>query len=330
MKNTTNIKIFNGDCIDSAKRIPDCSVDLGIYDPPFGLGESEFDKHYKRDTANVIDGYTEAPEDYDSWTEKWMTEAKRVMKPNGSMYVIMGHTNLRSVLNAANKIGLHEINHMVWKYNFGVYTKKKYVTSHYHILYYSNIGSTVKVTFNPNCRFGSQEKDDNGGSLLYKDLEDVFVINKEFAPSEKKNQNKLPNELIKKLILYSSNEGDMVCDFFMGNFTTAYCSIMLGRNVCGYEINKNSFDYHIDKIDALEFGSGLKDLRLVNNIVPLNQGKPISENEENEIYEYYCNELKKKKKKKVISEELQQKFQRGKFSIKNILDKMIEKNKMNE
>lgn len=83
------------------------------------------------------------------------------------------------------------------------------IASHYHILYCSKTNKS-KPIFNTHCRFGSQEKDDNGRKLLYKDLEDVFVVNKEFAPGEIKNQNKLPEELIKKLILYSSNEGDMV------------------------------------------------------------------------------------------------------------------------
>jgi DNA modification methylase len=45
-----SVKIFNGDCIDSEKRIKDSSVDLCIFDPPFGLGETGFDKHYKRDS----------------------------------------------------------------------------------------------------------------------------------------------------------------------------------------------------------------------------------------------------------------------------------------
>ena len=46
------------------------------------------------------------------------------------------------------------------------------------------------------------------------------------------------------MIEYSSNAGDVVCDFFMGNFTTAYCSVKLDRDVVGFEMNKESYDYH--------------------------------------------------------------------------------------
>lgn len=316
------VNIYPEDCLDEDKKIKDNSVHLGIYDPPFGIGETGFDKHYKRNSNNVIQGYKEAPDDYEQWTHLWLTEAKRILRPDGSMYVFIGHSKLRHVLNAAHNLKLNEINHIVWKYNFGVCTKKKYVTSHYHVLYYSK-DKKVQPTFNLNCRFGSQEKDQKGGSLLYQDLEDVFVINRDYAPKQKKNQNKLPEELIRKLIMYSSNEGDTVCDFFMGNFTTAYAARKLGRHVCGFEMNKKSYDYHIDKIKAIKLGCDIKDLKQVENILPINQGKKIEIEEAKKICEDYHNMNDGKTKKGEISLCLQQKYGRGRFAIKNILDKYL-------
>ena len=323
MCNESHIRIFSEDCIDKEKKIQDRSVDLGVYDPPFGIGETGFDKHYKRDFTNVIQGYKEAPDDYEQWTHLWLAEAKRVLKDDGSMYVFMGHSKLRHLLNAAHNLGLHEINHLIWKYNFGVNTKIKFVTSHYHILHYSKSKKT-KPTFNLNCRYGSQEKDENGGSLLYQDIEDVFVINKDYAPGQKKNQNKLPEELIQKIILYSSNENDVICDFFMGNFTTAYVALKLGRSICGYEMNKKSFEYHIDKIKGIEHGCRLKDLKVVNNVVPANQGKRISVDDIRSMCEDYVKMEMEKIKKREISSRLQEKYGRGRFAIKNILDKYLD------
>lgn len=317
------INIFPQDCLNNENKIQDDSVHLGIYDPPFGIGESKFDKHYNRDINNIIEGYQEAPDDYEQWTYLWMKEAKRVLKDNGSMYVIMGHSKLRHVLNAAHNLGLYEINHLIWKYNFGVNTRKKYVTSHYHILYYKK-SESAKVTFNLNCRFGSQEKDQNNGSLLYKDLEDVFIINKDYAPNQQKNQNKLPEELIRKLIMYSSNVGDTVCDFFMGNFTTAYAALKLGRNVCGYEKNKKSFDYHIDKIKGIQIGCDLPNLKKIENIVPRNQGKRIELSEAEAICDDYRKWNSENILKKNIKLKLQEKYGRGPFAINNILDKYLD------
>ena len=249
-------EIFNADCLDAERRIPDKSVTLGIFDPPFGLGEADFDKHYNRNSGNVLKGYVEAPRDYARWTRQWLTEARRVLRDDGSMYVFSGYSNLRHVLNAADDLNLRTINHIVWKYNFGVYTTRKFVTSHYHVLYYAK--SNRQPVFNTHCRFGPEERDGAGRSLLYKDLEDVFVVNREYAPRQQKNQNKLPEALVRKIIQYSSSAGDTVCDFFMGNFTTAYAAIKLGRRVVGYELNRNAYQYHMPLLKEMALGCDLE------------------------------------------------------------------------
>ncbi len=313
-------RIYNEDCIQGANRLEFESVDLVVCDPPFGINEGQFDKHYNRKAENVLAGYTEAPPEYAEWTLQWMAEAVRILKPSGSLYVIMGHSNLRHVLNAAAALGLQEINHAIWKFNFGVATKTKFVTSHYHVLYYARSGKS-EPTFNTFCRFAPYEEDDQGGSLLYQDLEDVFVINREYNPGQKKNQNKLPEELLRKIVLYSSKEGDVVCDFFMGNFTTAAVAHGLGRQVCGFEINKEAFDYHMTRLQSLEFGADLKTLKKVDPTVPENQGKPISEEDAESMYQDYKRQIFDGKSSKEARDFLQEKYKRGRFSIQNILSK---------
>ena len=320
----TDIHIINADCRDASKHLPDECVDLGIHDPPFGIEETTFDRHYKRDSSHVIEGYQEAPKDYDSyyqWTLEWMTEAKRVLKPHGSMYVVIGHSRVRAVLNAAAKLDLHEINHIVWKYNFGVYTQKKFVTAHYHILYYTKT-TTAKPIFNTHCRFGAQEEAYQGGKCVYQDLEDVFTIPKRNNPGEEKNQNKLPDNLIQKLVQYSSDPGSMVCDFFLGNFTTAYVARRLGRRVCGFELNPNAVNLHLPQIEGLTLGEGISHLREVVNITPLRQGEPITDEELKNIASRYATLRDNSSNKKIISLVLQTEFQRGPFAIKNILDRL--------
>ena len=70
--------------------------------------------------------------------------------------------------------------------------------------------------------------------------EDVWEIKREYLPGEKKNSTKLPDELVEKLIQYSSKLGDVVMDPFMGNGTTAVASIKLQRNYVGFEVNPNA------------------------------------------------------------------------------------------
>ena len=311
--------IYNQDCIQgSLQHIKDETVDLGIYDPPFGIDEKSFDKHYNRKKENVIQGYEPAPDDYLQFTELWITEAKRILKPNGTIYIISGWTNLLDILNVIEKLNLILINHIIWKYSFGVFTRKKFVSSHYHILYVKK-GKLSKPVFNTYCRFGPNEKKD-GRSLLNSDLEDVWVINKEYRPGEEKNINKLPDELIKKMVLYSSNPGDVVCDFFLGNFTTALNAFTLGRKVRGFELNKNAFDLGIKKLSGIKFGSELKKTKEVEIDLPSNQYKAFTESEKESIAKFYNRLVNEGTKEHEIRILLQQKFGRGKFSIKNVLD----------
>ena len=269
--------IYNEDCVSGAKKhLADSSVDLFICDPPFGIGESSFDgQHYNRNSENVLEGYVEAPENYEKWADEWVGEMYRTLKETGTAYIISGWTNLRELMNSCHNAGFTTQNHIIWKYDFGVYTRKKFVSSHYHILRLSKVQDNSKLTFNTNCRFSDDDRYDKDGvlfsftqeqkdefankrkrtgkyvskpgtSAVYKDMEDVFAINKQNMPGAVKNNNKLPDELVSKMIEYSSNPGDVVCDFFMGNFTTAYCSTKLNRNVVGFEMNKEAYDYHIN------------------------------------------------------------------------------------
>jgi len=309
-------KIFNEDCISSNK-LEESSIDLMICDPPFGINEATFDKHYKRNSDNVIEGYVEAPRNYAEFSNRWISKANRLMKPNSSMYIISGWSNLGSIINAVeNEKKLKVVNHIIWKYNFGVYTKSKFVTSHYHILYVVK----GKPIFNRFCRFGPDEKDEQGGSLNYLDMEDVWCIKKEYHQGKIKNKNKLPDALIEKMLLYSSNTESIVCDFFLGNFTTALVSAKLGRTPVGFEINKNSYDYNIKLLEDMEFGSGLEDLKKVEVNLPKNQGKKISPEERQFIYEDFKIKIAEGLTKKDTMLFLSEKYGRGKFSIINILD----------
>src|SRR6185312_5930610 len=82
-----NYEIWNEDCISGSKKIADGSVKLIICDSPFGISETKFDSIYNRDKTNVMAGYVEAPIDYDKFTLDWLTECKRILHEDGSMYL---------------------------------------------------------------------------------------------------------------------------------------------------------------------------------------------------------------------------------------------------
>lgn len=313
-------KFYNCDCVQGAiDHLQDNSVDLLVCDPPYGIDGNKLDKHYKRNENLVLDGYIEVPaEEYADFSCKWIKEAERVLKPGGSIYIISGYSNLRHILNALAKTKLEEINHIIWKYNFGVYTKQKFVSSHYHILFYTKPGG--KRTFNTYAFFSDDEKNSNGGSQNYIDREDVWVINREYKPNQTKNKNELPEALLKKIILYSSNPDDIVCDFFLGSFSTARVATKLGRQSCGFELNKNSFDYYLNELRNVAYGCEIPPIKN-NNGVPKNRGKKITNDERKSIIASYNKIIKLGYTKKQAINSVAEKFSRGYWSIIRIIEK---------
>jgi len=311
---------YNEDCIEGAKKyLKSNSVDLIISDPPYGINGDKLDKHYNRDESNVLNGYVEiSATEYPEFSLKWINEAERVLRPGGSIYIVSGYSQLRHILNALANTSLEEKNHIIWKYNFGVYTSKKFISSHYHILYFVKPPCN-QATFNTNAFYADSEKCENGGSLNYQDREDVWIINREYKPGQIKNKNELPKALLTKMILYSSNPQDIVCDFFLGSFSTAKVAIGLGRKACGFEINKNAFDYQIQEIAKVCSGELLSELRHVPKNKLFNKGKPLLSGETEKIISEFKLLQHNGFSQKIACSKISEKYGRGYWSILNII-----------
>ena len=242
-------KIYNQDCIEGMNLIPNDAVDLIITDPPFAINFKAKKANYNRTGSRVLDGYKEiSQEDYYEFTLNWMKQCFRILKETGSMYVFSGWNNLRDILNAIEELGFITVNHIIWKYQFGVVTNRRYVSSHYHCLFICK--NDKKRKFFPYERFGKNEKDENGGSLHYQDKEDVWQIKREYWNGEVKTPTKLPAEIIKKILQYSSEKNDLVFDPFLGSGQTAVVSKMENRNYAGFEIVKKYFDFINERLDS--------------------------------------------------------------------------------
>ena len=223
--------IYQGNALELMPGIPDGVIDLIITDPPFAIDFKAQRENYNRTGANVLEGYRDIPEaHYQEFTHRWMTEAARVLTPVGSMYVFSGWNRLHDILEGLDKAGFTTINHLIWKYQFGVFTKKKYVTSHYHILFV--VKNPTRYTFNKIDHYP----------------EDVWVINREYWKGKKKTPTKLPLDLIKKILWYSSNDGDLVFDPFLGSGTVAVGAKTEGRRFLGFEIVPEYFTFAHERL----------------------------------------------------------------------------------
>lgn len=224
-------QIYCGDALQLMKLLPSACIDLIITDPPFGIDFKAKRRNYNRKAQRVLEGYREIPQnEYLEFSRQWLREAHRSLKLSGSLYVFSGWNNLKDLLIALDEVGFITINHLIWKYQFGVFTRRKFVTSHYHILFVVKHGEKYK--FNKIDHYP----------------EDVWFIKREYWRGKIKTPTKLPAKLVEKIILYSSDKGDLVFDPFVGSGTVCEVAKKLGRNFLGFEIAKEYYDFACQRL----------------------------------------------------------------------------------
>lgn len=224
------------DCIEGMKRLPEDSIDLVIADPPFGINFDGKGSQYNRNQDLVVEDYGEVIENYDGFTMQWIAELPRLMKETASAYIFSGWTNLKDLLIALDNHKLTVVNHIIWKYQFGVFTKKKFVTSHYHVLF--AVKNPKKYFFN---------------KIEHYPL-DIWDIPRTYLPGQEKNGTKLPENVVERAINFSSKPGDLVFDPFMGNGTTAVCAKMTYRHYLGFEKNEKLAPLLQRNIEVVKLG----------------------------------------------------------------------------
>ncbi|MEM1606655.1 MAG: site-specific DNA-methyltransferase [Candidatus Bathyarchaeia archaeon] len=187
-------------------------------DPPFGIDFKGNLATYNRNPDAL--SYIEVPrEEYPRFIRDLVEWCYNALKPNGSMWLISSWNNLRHVLNAVEDAGFIQLNHIIWKYQFGVFTKRRFVTSHYHLLLL--VKDENDYTFNKPEHYP----------------EDVWIIKRPYHRGEETAGNELPDELVERCIMTSSNPGDLVVDPVLGSGTTMRVCLKLNRRCLGIEIN---------------------------------------------------------------------------------------------
>lgn len=131
-------EIVTGDCLKLMERWPEGSVDLAFADPPYNIG-FDYAEHY--DDAKPHDEYVD-------WTRRWVSEMTRLLKPSGSMYILIGDeyaADVRLMLRDLQGEGkLLFRNWIIWHYTFGQRCKIKFNRSHAHLFYCVGSGALTK------------------------------------------------------------------------------------------------------------------------------------------------------------------------------------------
>jgi len=246
-------KIINGDAIDELRKIPDNSIDMTFADPPFNLNKKYGSYKDKK-----------ALEDYIQWSEAWLTEMVRVTKPTGSIFVHNIPKWLIYYANHLNKIA--NFKHWIAWDSMSSPLGKSLLPAHYGILFYTKVPKGFKFhelrSPHKKCRTcGEMIKDYGGkksqinpyGTLLSDVWADIHRIR--HNTRRDKHPCQLPEPLLERLILMSTDEGDTVLDPFIGAGTTALAAKRLGRNYIGIDLDKKYKEIVNDKLKKVEYRS---------------------------------------------------------------------------
>ena len=270
-------QIDQGDCIELMQGYPEASVDLIFADPPYNIGYKYDHYEDKRDDHEYVD-----------WTQRWVDGCARLLKPRGSLYILIGDEYAGEVrvhlkqLERQRQLVLR--NWIVWHYTFGQNCKVKFNRSHAHLFYcvgraIFDQGVKVKAgnlpfTYNrqavavPSARqttYGDARADPRGKLpddtwyLRPQEAEGVY-----FGPDEdtwyhsrlcgtfKERQGwhpcQLPESLLERIIKVSSNEQDLVFDPFVGSGTTLAVAARLKLTWLGCELSADYAERALQRV----------------------------------------------------------------------------------
>ena len=217
-------KIYNEDCLEGMKRIPDGSVDLIVTDPPYSMETRGVGLHNKRDYYDVLQekGLN------NSIDERYLEEMVRIMKAV-NIYLFCNKNQLRMYFNF---FAQYNCDLLVWhKTNPIPVVNNKYLSDLEYIFFARDKGVSL---------YGDYDKK----SKLYQSQVNKQDLNFYGHPTIK------PLPLVKRLVCNSSEEGATICDPFMGSGTTAVACIREKRHFIGFELDKGYFDKACKRIDA--------------------------------------------------------------------------------
>jgi modification methylase len=243
-------KILDGDCIEAMRSLPAASVDMIFADPPYNL---QLGGDLSRPDGSHVDAVTDHWDQfdsfaaYDAFSRAWLAEARRILKPAGSIWVIGSYHNIFRLGAMMQDMGFWILNDIVWrKANPMPNFKGTRFTNAHETLIWASMGEKAKYTFNyramKTLNDELQMRSDwvlpicNGPERLKKDGHKVH-------PTQK------PEALLYRVMLATTNKGDVVLDPFFGTGTTGAVAKRLGREWIGCEREGNYRDAALERIE---------------------------------------------------------------------------------
>ena len=246
-------QILEGDCIETMNRLPAGSVDMIFADPPYNL---QLGGELLRPDNSKVDAVTDDWDkfssfaEYDNFTRAWLTAARRVLKDNGTLWVIGSYHNIYRVGAILQDLGYWILNDIVWRKANPMPNFKgtRFTNAHETLLWVSK-SQNARYTFNYEAMKALNEDLQMRSDWLLPICSGAERVR---IDGEKAHSTQKPESLLHRVILSSTRQGDVVLDPFFGSGTTGAVAKRLGRSYVGIERERRYVQIAAERIAKVE------------------------------------------------------------------------------
>ena len=249
-------QLYKGDSIEILNNLPENSVDMIFADPPYNLSNDGITCHAGK-MVSVNKGKWDKSKGFKQDVashEQWISECKRILKPEGTIWISGTLHSIYQCGYVLQKLNFHILNDIAWFKPNAAPNLSCTVFAHSHeTLLWAKKDKKEKHTFNYKLMKNSSWKGDfikNPG----KQMRSVWAIHtpKDIEKKFGKHPTQKPEELLKRVVLASTNQGDLVLDPFSGSATTGIVSYLYGRKYIGIDRETEYLDRSIKRFEFLK------------------------------------------------------------------------------
>ena len=253
---TDGFLLYKGNSLEILPLIKDETIDMIFSDPPYFLSSGSFTCHSGK-MVSVKKGDWDLSRGVEKNFEfhlSWLKECRRILKPNGSIWVSGTYHSIYQCGFALQILGYHILNDIIWfKPNASPNLSCRYFTASHETLIWAKKDKKAKHTFNYELMKNGQWSED---FLKRPNLQmrSVWAINPPKKTEKRfgKHPTQKPEDLLKRIILASTKEGDIILDPFAGSCTTGIVAYSLGRRFIGIEIDENYLEISLKRFKDVE------------------------------------------------------------------------------
>jgi len=230
-------KVLYGDCLSHLKKLSSDSVDLVFADPPYNL---QLDRELLRPNNTRVDGVDndwdkfDSFANYDEFCRSWLFECRRILKPDGALWVIGSYHNIFRTGAVLQDLGYWILNDVVWRKTNPMpnFRGRRFTNAHETLIWASREQSS-RYTFNYESMKALNDDIQMRSDWLFPICSGPERLKDEGG--RKAHPTQKPEALLHRIVLASTNRGDVVLDPFFGTGTTGAVAKQLGRRFIGIE-----------------------------------------------------------------------------------------------